>query len=341
MNALQARFITITAYQLPKDEGSAWSTTGTSTASCSAFPFSFPATPSKASTTSARPWTGSSARFTRALPWTYWARVRAAAAAPRRHAGRKPARDRRSASRSAGEGRGQMSYKIPMGPYHPALEEPYKLDLICEGETVCDAKLHIGFNFRGIEHLAETRNYIQVIALMERVCGICSNIHTLTLCQAMERFDRPGAAAARALYSRRHGGTGAAALARALGRHRRQAHGLQNHVHDLLRDAREGDGRASGHQRQSRQLLDEPYRRRQSRYRRSSRHAGHGGCAGARDGSHRHSHLHHQLDGALALRRHRRPDARESSLLRRCRSHGARLRRRPGPAPRRALRGLL
>jgi len=79
-----------------------------------------------------------------------------------------------------------MSYKIPMGPYHPALEEPYKLDLICEGETVKDAKLHIGFNFRGIEHLAETRNYIQVIALMERVCGICSNIHTLTLCQAME-----------------------------------------------------------------------------------------------------------------------------------------------------------
>ena len=63
-----------------------------------------------------------------------------------------------------------MSYKIPMGPYHPALEEPYKLDMICEGETVIDAKLHIGFNFRGIEHLA----------------GICSNIHTLTLCQAME-----------------------------------------------------------------------------------------------------------------------------------------------------------
>ncbi len=81
-----------------------------------------------------------------------------------------------------------MSYKIPMGPYHPALEEPYKLDIICEGETVSDAKLHVGFNFRGIEHLAETRNYIQVIALMERVCGICSNIHTLTLCQALEKL---------------------------------------------------------------------------------------------------------------------------------------------------------
>ena len=81
-----------------------------------------------------------------------------------------------------------MSYKIPMGPFHPGLEEPYKLDMICEGETVTAAKLHIGFNFRGIEHLAETRNYIQVIALMERVCGICSFIHTLTLCQAMEKL---------------------------------------------------------------------------------------------------------------------------------------------------------
>jgi Ni,Fe-hydrogenase III large subunit len=81
-----------------------------------------------------------------------------------------------------------MSYRIPMGPYHPALEEPYKLDMVCEGETVVDANLHIGFNFRGIEHLAETRNYIQVIALMERVCGICSNIHTLTLCQSMEKL---------------------------------------------------------------------------------------------------------------------------------------------------------
>jgi Ni,Fe-hydrogenase III large subunit len=81
-----------------------------------------------------------------------------------------------------------MSYKIPMGPYHPALEEPYKLDMICEGETVIDAKLHVGFNFRGIERLAETRNHIQAIALMERVCGICSNIHTLTLCQAMEKL---------------------------------------------------------------------------------------------------------------------------------------------------------
>jgi Ni,Fe-hydrogenase III large subunit len=94
-----------------------------------------------------------------------------------------------------------MSYRIPIGPYHPALEEPYKLELLCEGETVRDAELRVGFNFRGIEHLAEKRNFIQVIALMERVCGICSNVHTLSICQAVERLAEI-APPPRALYIR-------------------------------------------------------------------------------------------------------------------------------------------
>ncbi len=81
-----------------------------------------------------------------------------------------------------------MSYRIPIGPYHPALEEPYKLDLLCEGETVSEAILHVGFNFRGIEFLAERRNYYQAITLVERVCGICSNVHSLTFCMAVEKI---------------------------------------------------------------------------------------------------------------------------------------------------------
>jgi Ni,Fe-hydrogenase III large subunit len=81
-----------------------------------------------------------------------------------------------------------MSYRIAIGPYHPALEEPYKLDLVCDGEVVKDAELHIGFNFRAIERLAEQRNFVAVIALMERVCGICSNVHTMSVCQALEQI---------------------------------------------------------------------------------------------------------------------------------------------------------
>jgi Ni,Fe-hydrogenase III large subunit len=94
-----------------------------------------------------------------------------------------------------------VSYRIPIGPYHPALEEPYKLELICDGETVRDAVMHIGFNFRGIEYLAERRNYLQAITLVERVCGICSNVHSLSFCQAVEQLN--GAAPPeRALYIR-------------------------------------------------------------------------------------------------------------------------------------------
>jgi Ni,Fe-hydrogenase III large subunit len=94
-----------------------------------------------------------------------------------------------------------VSYRIPIGPYHPALEEPYKLELVCDGETVRDAVMHIGFNFRGIEYLAERRNYLQGITLVERVCGICSNVHSLSFCQAVEQLN--GAAPPeRALYIR-------------------------------------------------------------------------------------------------------------------------------------------
>ena len=81
-----------------------------------------------------------------------------------------------------------MSYMVPIGPYHLALEEPYKIEVHCDGETVIGADLKVGFNFRGIEWLAERKNLTQSIALMERVCGICSNVHSMTFCLALERI---------------------------------------------------------------------------------------------------------------------------------------------------------
>ena len=81
-----------------------------------------------------------------------------------------------------------MSYEIPIGPYHVALEEPYKIDVRCEGETVVGSSLKVGFNFRGIEWLGQRKNITQATALMERVCGICSNVHSMTFCMALERI---------------------------------------------------------------------------------------------------------------------------------------------------------
>ena len=81
-----------------------------------------------------------------------------------------------------------MSYIIPIGPYHPALEEPIHARLIVDGEKITGAKVFIGYNYRGIEKLAMERNWIQTITLVERVCGICSHSHAMTFCMAVEHI---------------------------------------------------------------------------------------------------------------------------------------------------------
>jgi len=81
-----------------------------------------------------------------------------------------------------------VSYRIPIGPYHVALDEPYKIEVDLEGESVVGAHIKVGFNFRGIEWLAQRKNMTRSIALMERVCGICSNVHSMTFCMALERI---------------------------------------------------------------------------------------------------------------------------------------------------------
>jgi Ni,Fe-hydrogenase III large subunit/Ni,Fe-hydrogenase III component G len=75
---------------------------------------------------------------------------------------------------------------IPIGPQHPLLKEPLSYLLTVEGERVVDSALRLGYVHRGIERLCQQRNYVQNIYLLERVCGICSYIHTATYCQGVE-----------------------------------------------------------------------------------------------------------------------------------------------------------
>lgn len=81
-----------------------------------------------------------------------------------------------------------MSYIVPLGPYHPSLEEPINVKLFTEGEIIKNSEVYIGYNHRGIEKLCEEKNHIQTITLVERVCGICSHSHTLAYCLALEKI---------------------------------------------------------------------------------------------------------------------------------------------------------
>jgi len=75
---------------------------------------------------------------------------------------------------------------IPIGPFHPLLEEPELFTLKIDGETVVDVDVKIGWNHRGIEKLAQGLTWDQVPFLVERICGICSTSHPYACVLAME-----------------------------------------------------------------------------------------------------------------------------------------------------------
>ena len=77
---------------------------------------------------------------------------------------------------------------VPIGPYHPLLEEPEYFKLFCEGEKVVDIDWIAGMNHRGIERISEGKSYDQVPFLVERICGICSTSHPLAYVNAFENL---------------------------------------------------------------------------------------------------------------------------------------------------------
>ncbi|MEM4462031.1 MAG: nickel-dependent hydrogenase large subunit [Candidatus Bathyarchaeia archaeon] len=78
--------------------------------------------------------------------------------------------------------------RIPFGPIHPALKEPVLLRVSVRGEEVVDVDMALGHVHRGIELLAEGRNLVQTLYLIERICGICSHSHTTCFTQALEEI---------------------------------------------------------------------------------------------------------------------------------------------------------
>lgn len=77
---------------------------------------------------------------------------------------------------------------IPFGPQHPVLPEPIQLRLELEDEKVVGAIPVIGYIHRGIEKLAEVKDFQQNTFLIERICGICSFIHSQAYCQTIEEI---------------------------------------------------------------------------------------------------------------------------------------------------------
>ena len=77
---------------------------------------------------------------------------------------------------------------LPIGPVHPGLKEPLRLKLHTQGEKVLNAEIDYGYVHRGIERIMEGKTWQKCIYLSERVCGICSYIHSQTFAEVIEKI---------------------------------------------------------------------------------------------------------------------------------------------------------
>ena len=77
-------------------------------------------------------------------------------------------------------------FTVPIGPQHPALKEPGHFEFTVDGEIVTGATARLGYVHRGIEKATESRNWIQDLYILERICGICSHVHAMAFAQGVE-----------------------------------------------------------------------------------------------------------------------------------------------------------
>jgi len=81
----------------------------------------------------------------------------------------------------------KTGYTLPLGPIHPALHEPIRLDLSVDGEEIVAVDVAAGQAHRGIEWIGMNRNNpVQSVYLAERVCGICAACHPFAFVSAVE-----------------------------------------------------------------------------------------------------------------------------------------------------------
>jgi len=81
---------------------------------------------------------------------------------------------------------------VVFGPSHPMLVEPARFIFKIEKGKVRDTDIELGYTHKGIEKLLESKNYIQAVPVVERICGICSHCHASNFCYAVEKLDGVG-----------------------------------------------------------------------------------------------------------------------------------------------------
>jgi len=75
---------------------------------------------------------------------------------------------------------------INLGPQHPSTHGVFRLRVTFDGETVVDIDPVFGYMHRGTEKLAETRSYVQIVTLTDRLDWVSSMSNNLAYVRAVE-----------------------------------------------------------------------------------------------------------------------------------------------------------
>ena len=77
---------------------------------------------------------------------------------------------------------------INLGPQHPSTHGVFRLRVTFDGEVVLDAEPVFGYLHRGTEKLAESRTYVQIVTLTDRMDYIASMSNNLAYVRTVEKL---------------------------------------------------------------------------------------------------------------------------------------------------------
>ena len=77
---------------------------------------------------------------------------------------------------------------INLGPQHPSTHGVFRLRVTFDGEVVIDVEPVMGYMHRGTEKLAESRSYVQIVTLTDRLDWVASMSNNLAYVRAVEKL---------------------------------------------------------------------------------------------------------------------------------------------------------
>ncbi len=63
---------------------------------------------------------------------------------------------------------------VHLGPQHPMMPGPFRLNAKLRGETVVDSEVEMGYIHKGIEKILESKTYLQGITIVDRICYLAA-----------------------------------------------------------------------------------------------------------------------------------------------------------------------